>query len=609
MLSRLKNSEIIFKVLAPKSLFFNIPLTLICTLLLYFNIILAYLCIIIIVLIHLIIRSSSGLKVVTQSVSLLFGTLIILQLILGFFRISYYTNSYILIMISLLSHSLFFYFIHSRSQGVFRSAKNLKLLIISSLPYMVMVVYNLSLNKYERFRWALSGWDHIGQHVAQITFLKGIGYFNYDVTVDPESGNITFYNMYPRALHSIMMFYLSMRRNNNTSIFIADAFVYLSIFELILIFLIIINMLGILIHLFNLKQNYIRPIFLIVGSSLVGIFALHDLFLNWFLRFGWSNSLFTAFIISSILLIYHTTEKHLIDLITILLLNIILVHTWPYFIVFVFLNLLFFMYKYRMRFGLPKLLLMLFVFFAAIGQIIFFTIKFFLNKSSVSSNAYTPGISNIVVIFLLLSFIFYIFICNFNQFYTILPYFFLIVNFLIIYRIDDSRFQDLNYVASKFLQVVLLIAIPFLCILLMYIGNRISGFLFIPLLVLLMVIIFVNSRQGIMQLIGRENLMGSTISLPSSEKVKFLMNFKFDKFSEEKIVFWNEDGFDYSNSYWFIIGGIESIDPVSANNIDRNTLCEFTNDEKKTLIFSTKSSFIQEFRDTCKFNYSISLVR
>jgi hypothetical protein len=143
----------------------------------------------------------------------------------------------------------------------------------------------------------------------------------------------------------------------------------------------------------------------------------------------------------------------------------------------------------------------------------------------------------------------------------------------------------------------------------MLIGKKISSFLFIPLLIVLIVTIFVNSRQGIMQLIGKENLLGSTISLPSIEKVKFLMNFEFDNFSEEKIVFWNEDGFDYSNSYWFIIGGVESIDPVSANNVDRNTLCEFTNDDKKTLIFSTKSNFIQEFSDTCKFNYNISLVQ
>jgi len=609
VLSRLKNSEFIFKVLATKSLFFNIPLTLTCTLLLYYNLILAYLCIIIIVLIHLIIRSSSGLKVVTQSLSLLIGTLIFLQLILGFFRIQYYSNSYILIIISLLSHTLFFYFIHLRSQGQFRSVKNLKLLIISSLPYMVLIIYNLSLNKYERFRWALSGWDHIGQHVAQITFLKSIGYFNYDVTAEPDSGNITFYNMYPRALHSVIMFYLSMRENNNTSNFIADAFIYLSIFELIIIFLIILNLLGIVIHFFNLKQDYFRPVFLTIASFLVGVFALHDLFLNWFLRFGWSNSLFTAFVISSILLIYHTNEKHFIDLITILLLNIILVHIWPYFIVFIFLNLTLFMYKYRKRFGLPKLLLTFFVFLVAIWQIIFFTIKYYLDESSVSSNAYTPGISNFVVIFLILSFIFYISLCNFNHFFPMLPYFFLIVNFLVIYLIDGSSFQDLNYVASKFLQVVLLIAIPFLCVFIMLIGKKISSFLFIPLLIVLIVTIFVNSRQGIMQLIGKENLFGSTITLPSIEKVKFLMNFEFDNFSEEKIVFWNEDGFDYSNSYWFIIGGVESIDPVSAHNVDRNTLCEFTNDDKKTLIFSTNSNFIQEFSDTCKFNYNISLVQ
>jgi hypothetical protein len=585
-----------------------IPLAIICTLFLYYSLVSVYLVILVFFLIQALIRSTGGIKTITQSIALLFGTLIFSQLILGIFQVSYYSNYFILITISFLSHSLFFYYVNKCTRGVFRSTLDLKLLIITSLPYLILIIYNLSLSRYDRLRWALSGWDHIGQHVAQITVLKSVDYFNYDVNIDPTSGNIAS-NMYPRALHSVIMFYLSIRRDKNTVSFISDAFAYLSYFELILIFLITLNLLGTLGYLYSLKPNYVRPWNIFLGSFLIGIIVLHDLFLSWFLAFGWSNSLFAAFIISAILLIYQTSQKHLFDLLAILLLNIMLVHTWPYFILFVFLNLTFFLYKFRDRFGLTRLFFILLVFFVPLYQIFFYTIKYFLSKSAVAHNNYTPGISSFVIIFLLGSFIFYLFICNFNHLSSILPYFFLLINFLLIYTIDDSRFKDLNYVASKFLQILLVISIPFFILFILYFGKKIGNLLFIPLLVVLVITSFTNSRQGVMQLIGKENMMGSIISLPSKEQVKFLMNFDFAKFLDKKVVFWNENGYDYSNSHWFMIGGIETINPVSANNVDRNTLCDFTSDDKKTLIISTKPTFIQEFKDFCKFNYEILMFK
>lgn len=538
-----------------------------------------------------------------------FAAVTFILLILGIKRIKTFSDehdSFVFLTILNIIVSTSAFIVQKKKNIVEISFKESKNYLAGSLFFIPFVVLAWFRNDSNRNSWALVGWDHSGQHLAQIIDLNSRGSFFYEQET----------TLYPRAIHSYIAQFNALRLSPDSlpEKKLNNAFEMLIAFDWIGSILALVLLLLIFKELSE-KLKFSRTK-VIVGSLLIGWIYSSDQFLLWPLIYGWSSSLVVAWLCLAAVYGHIIIESTRTKFLFLCLIGYLVVHSWT--LVFPFILTLQFaamiqIYRDRKASKLRKSFVMvslgIFLEATAILPVVFATIGVYNSASSFSAKNFVPEFFQPLLFVIIISSVILFFKLHTVSLLRSRIYIAaVLINIATVYVFAimiDSPLNQLYYYPAKLLWNYLLLLVPFVAIFLLYSLKNIAFekhgtiMIFTSCIILFSISLF-SAKNSWNSFANTKLIKSSDYLLYPTANKKILQESGLLNYPGP-IVIWNKDGYDPISAYWVILSGHPTISPFDANDSISKTVCQFFSDNPNTTLVSRNLVALSEIRNTCQF--------
>ena len=541
---------------------------------------------------------------------LLFSSTVEILLILGLFRIqTMASRQSALIFLTCINIAVTIF--------SFRAAKNMtiKFNLKNIIPdylfgFIFFIIFFISANfrpSRSRNLWAFAGWDHSGQHLAQIVDLNIKGSLYYDAL----NGTL-----YPRAIHAfiaqfnalLFTIHISPQTRLNSAFNILVLMDWLGSGLTLLLLLVI--------YKYIVDSFHTSRLTLVIGSLLVGWVYSSDQFLLLPMHFGWSASIAGVWVVLYGIYGFLCVTNIYARVLLLSLTSVLIINTWTLLFPLVFLLQLFALKKIIVKKSRLSILkrsafLVFCLTLELVGSVplILQTFGKYANTSSFAAKDYVPTFFLLLEIGILWGTGIFLWKLRHRNQKEIRFYVLVVLGFILVTYgfalVINSPLLDLYYYPAKLLWTLLLLLIP-VCIVafILPINKYLKNFSFKGTsLFILSVLLFstcFSSQLSWCDFTNTNIFKNANFRAYPIEDKEILQNISLLN-HVGPVVIWNDDRFDYVNSYWLVLSGHLTISPFDANNEDKTKLCFFLSANPNTFLISRKLEQLNQIESNCKF--------